>query len=95
MLLKTLNKGDNKFSLYFLFLELQIIIYPQDLVKGNYIYKSILKKMSQLNRLTCLERLKMAVGLAGLLWREAMPADGGFGPSSGSRSSAFSTGKPE
>lgn len=48
-----------------------------------------------LSQLTCLERLKMAVGLAGLLWRGAMPADGGFGPSSGSSSSGLSTGNPE
>lgn len=56
---------------------------------------SIFKEISLLMRLTCLERLKIAVGLAGLLWRVAMPADGGFGPSSGSKSSAFSTGNPE
>lgn len=37
----------------------------------------------------------MAVGLAGLLWREAMPADEGLAPSKGSRSSAFSTGNAE
>lgn len=37
----------------------------------------------------------MASGLAGLLWREAMPADEESAPSSGFRSSALSTGKAE
>lgn len=80
-------KGKQRFSLNMAFLE-------QEIIKGNGIYWFIFKKISLLMLLTCLERLKMAVGLAGLLWREAMPADGGLGPSSGSRSSAFSTGNP-
>lgn len=62
---------------------------------NHHLFNSLFSKKSHDSWLTCLERLKIAVGLAGLLWREAVPADGGFGPSSGSRSSAFSTGKPE
>jgi len=45
--------------------------------------------------LTCLDRLKMAAGLAGLLWRGAMLADGGLGTVNVSRRFTFSTGKPE
>ena len=43
--------------------------------------------------LTCLERLKMAVGLAGLPWREAVFMEGGSRPSRGSSSSGLNTGK--
>lgn len=69
-------------------------IYRISITTNRYLTLGLGLPYSLLIWLTCLERLKMAVGLAGLLWRGAVPADGESDPSSRSRSSAFSTGNP-